>query len=59
MCEFNVILDGKTVLRDVVYAKMENDVVIVKDALGKSREFRNCRIVEVDVNATRLVIAKQ
>ncbi|MEM2972227.1 MAG: CooT family nickel-binding protein [Candidatus Bathyarchaeia archaeon] len=59
MCEFNVILDGKTVLKDVVYAKMENDTVIVKDVLGKSKEFKNCKIVEVDVNTTRLVISKQ
>ncbi|MEM2994907.1 MAG: CooT family nickel-binding protein [Candidatus Bathyarchaeia archaeon] len=59
MCEFNVIIDGKTVLKDVVYAKMENNTVIVRDALGKSKEFRNCKIVEVDVNTTRLVISKQ
>jgi predicted RNA-binding protein len=59
MCEFNVILDGKTVSKDVIYAKMENNTVIVRDVLGKSKEFRNCKIVEVDVNTTRLVISKQ
>lgn len=59
MCEFNVILDGKTVLKDVIYAKMENNNLIVRDVLGNSKEFRNCKIVEVDVNATRLVISKQ
>jgi predicted RNA-binding protein len=57
MCEFKVILDGKTVFRDVVYAKKENDRIIVKDVLGKSKEFKNCKIVEVDVNSTRLVLS--
>jgi predicted RNA-binding protein len=57
MCEFDVILNGKTVFKDVVYAKVESDKVIVKDVLGKSKEFKNCKIVEVDVNSTRLVLA--
>ncbi|MEM3623497.1 MAG: CooT family nickel-binding protein [Candidatus Bathyarchaeia archaeon] len=57
MCEFKVILDGKTVFKDVIYAKTESNNVIVKDVLGKSKEFRNCRIVEVDVNTTRLVLS--
>jgi predicted RNA-binding protein len=57
MCEFTVIFNGKTVFKDVVYAKMESDNVIVKDVLGESKEFRNCRIIEVDVNSTRLVLS--
>jgi predicted RNA-binding protein len=57
MCEFKVILDGKTVFKDVVYAKKENGRIIVKDVLGKSKEFKNCKIVEVDVNSTRLVLS--
>jgi len=57
MCEFNVILNGKTVFKDVVYAKMESNKVIVKDVLGESKEFKNCKIIEVDVNSTRLVLS--
>ncbi len=57
MCEFKVILNGKTVFKDVVYAKKENDRIIVKDVLGKSKEFKDCKIVEVDVNSTRLVLS--
>jgi len=56
MCEFNVLLDGKTVFKDVVYAKMKNNNVIVKDVLGESKEFKDCKIVEIDVNSTRLVL---
>ncbi|MGQ9641668.1 MAG: CooT family nickel-binding protein [Candidatus Bathycorpusculaceae bacterium] len=57
MCEFNVILNGKTVFKDVVYAKVESDKVIVKDVLGNSKEFKNSKIVEVDVNSTRLFLS--
>jgi predicted RNA-binding protein len=57
MCEFNVIFNGKTQFKDVVYAKTEAGNVIVKNVLGETREFKNCHIVEVDVNATKLVLA--
>jgi len=57
MCEFKVILDGKEVFKDVIYAKLENNNVIVKDAIGKSKELKNCKIIEVDVNTTRLVLS--
>jgi predicted RNA-binding protein len=56
MCEFNVILNGKTQFKDVVYAKAENNNVTVKNILGEAKEFKNCRIIEVDVNTTRLVL---
>ena len=57
MCEFNVTLNGKIVFKDVVYAKMEADKVVLRDILGESKEFRNCKITEVDVNSTRLVLS--
>ncbi|MGB9853596.1 MAG: CooT family nickel-binding protein [Candidatus Bathyarchaeales archaeon] len=57
MCEFKVILNGKEVFKDVVYAKVENGTVIVRDVIGESGEFRNCKIAEVDVNKTRLVLS--
>jgi predicted RNA-binding protein len=56
MCEFNVILNGKTQFKDVVYAKVEGNNVTVKNILGEAKEFKNCKITEVDVNATRLVL---
>jgi len=57
MCEFKVILDGKEVWSDVVYAKAEGGKVTLKDVSGQTREFKDCKIVEVDVNTTRLVLA--
>ena len=56
MCEFNVILDGKTQFNDAIYAKAENGNVTVKNILGETKEFKNCKIIEVVVNATRLVL---
>jgi predicted RNA-binding protein len=56
MCEFNVILNGETMFKDVVYAKTEGNVVTVKNVLGEAREFKNCKITEVNVNSTRLVL---
>jgi predicted RNA-binding protein len=56
MCEFNVILNGESVFKDVVYAKNEGNNVIVKNVLGETREFKNCKITEVNVNVTRLVL---
>jgi len=57
MCEFNIILDGKTQFKDVIYAKIDGGTVVVKNVLGEAREFKNCRIVEVDVNSARLVLS--
>ncbi len=56
MCEFDVILNGKTVFKDVVYAKTDNNTVTVKTVLGETKKFKNCKITEVDVNSTRLVL---
>jgi predicted RNA-binding protein len=57
MCEFNVILNGKTQFKDVIYAKVEGDNVTVKNILGEAKEFKGCKIFEVDVNSTRLILA--
>ena len=56
MCEFDVVLDGKTVFKDVVYAKTDKNNVTVKTVLGETKKFENCKITEVDVNSTRLVL---
>ena len=57
MCEFKVLLSGKTVFKDVVYAKMNGNSTAVRNVLGESKEFKNCKIAEVDVNNTRLVLS--
>jgi len=57
MCEFSVLLQDKMVFKDAVYAKADENKVVVKDVLGDSKIFKNCRIVEVDVNSERLVLS--
>jgi len=57
MCEFNVILNGKVEFKDVIYTKVDGDNVSVKNILGQGKEFKNCKIVEVDVPNTRLVLS--
>jgi predicted RNA-binding protein len=57
LCEFKVILNGEEVFKDVVYAKAVNGKVTVRDVLGQSKEFENAKIIEVDIDAARLVLA--
>jgi len=57
MCEFTVFLGKEVVYKDVIYAKVEVDKVLVKDVLGASKTFENCRIIEIDVSSERLTIA--
>ena len=56
MCEFNVILNGKTLFKDVVYAKIDKNNVTVKNVLGETKQFSNCKITEVNVNSTKLIL---
>jgi predicted RNA-binding protein len=57
MCEFEVSLKEKTVFKDAVYAKADGNKVIVKDVLGTSKIFENCKITEVDVGSERMVLS--
>jgi predicted RNA-binding protein len=57
MCEFNIIVNGKVQFKDVIYVKVDQDNVTVKNILGEAKEFKNCKITEVDVNLTRLVLS--
>jgi predicted RNA-binding protein len=59
MCEFKTTLDGENVFNDVVYAKVEGDKVILRDILGVTKEFSNCKIIEVDVTLTRLILSSK
>ena len=59
MCEFSVLLKDKIMFKDAVYAKADGNKVVVKDVLGDSKVFKNCKIVEVDVNSERLVLSTE
>ena len=57
MCEFNVILNGKIQFKDVIYTKVDGENVTVKNIMGEAKEFKGCKIVEIDVPNTRLVLS--
>jgi predicted RNA-binding protein len=56
MCEFKVFLDGERVMEDVIFAKVDNRRVTLRDVVGEKRVFENAAIVEVNVPATRIVL---
>lgn len=58
MCEFNVILNGKIQMKDVIYAKAEGGNVVIRDIMGEAKEFKNSKIAEVDVPNQRMVIVE-
>jgi len=57
MCEFRVLLEGKEVFEDVIYAKTDGNNVILKDVLGASKILKDCEIMEIDVGSERLVLS--
>lgn len=57
MCEFKVMIDKDIVFEDAVYAKVEGNVIYVRDILGAHKKFSNYKISEVDVHHTRLVLS--
>ena len=57
MCDFNVFLERKIVFKDAVYVKADGNNVILRDVLGVSKTFEDCRILEVDVGSERLILS--
>ena len=56
MCEFTIILDGQKIFNDVIYAKVKNNAVTVKNYVGESKVYNNVKITEVDITTTRIVL---
>lgn len=56
MCEFKVFLGGREIFKDVIYAKVEEESLILRDVMGETKRFTNSRIVEMDVVSARLII---
>jgi predicted RNA-binding protein len=56
MCELTVFLGKEIIFRDVVYAKIEGNKVLLEDVLGAVKLLENRKIVEVDVSSERLVL---
>lgn len=56
MCEFNVFLDGEKVMEDVIFAKVDEGKVFMRDVIGETKVFEGVDIVEINVPSTRLVL---
>jgi predicted RNA-binding protein len=56
MCEFNIIVENKVEFKEAIYIKQEGLNIITRDIMGATKEFKNCKIQEVDVPHTRLVL---
>jgi predicted RNA-binding protein len=59
MCELKVIADGKVVFENVIFAKTVENKVVVKDILGKSMEFKNHTITEVNITNESLTLTRK
>ncbi|MEE9585976.1 MAG: CooT family nickel-binding protein [Nitrososphaerales archaeon] len=60
MCEFKVLLkteaQEETVAEDIVYAKTGHGSVVLRGVLGNQETINGVDILEIDVNAERLVL---
>jgi predicted RNA-binding protein len=56
MCEFKVFLDGEKVMEDVIFAKVDEGKVFIRDVIGETKVFEGVDIVEINVPSTRLVL---
>lgn len=59
MCEFKVLLEGREIMRDVIYAQQKGDDVIIKDIIGKEVLVEEAKIIEVNVFSTKLILEKR
>jgi predicted RNA-binding protein len=57
MCELKVIVKNEVAFENVIYAKSTGNSVVVKDVLGKSMEFKNHTIAEVNITKEQLILS--
>ena len=58
MCELKVVVNEKCVFENAIYAKENGNNIVVKDVLGKSMEFKDHKIFEVNVAKEQLILSK-
>ena len=58
MCEFEVFLEGELVMKDVVVVTADAGNVVLRDVIGDTKVVEGVVVVEVNVPATRLVLAR-
>ena len=56
MCELKVVINESIVFENTIYAKATGNKVVVKDILGKTKEFQNHTITEVNITNEQLTL---
>ena len=56
MCALKVVLNGKKVFYECIYAKIIDGKVLLKDVLGDIKELPNCYIEEINIGRKTLVL---
>jgi predicted RNA-binding protein len=57
MCELKVIIKNRVEFENAIYAKTIETKVVVKDVLGKTMEFKDYKITEVDISKEQLILS--
>jgi predicted RNA-binding protein len=57
MCELKVMINTTLVFENAVYAATAGNNVIVRDIMGKSKEFKNHTITEVNIAKEQLILS--
>jgi predicted RNA-binding protein len=57
MCELKVIINNIIVFENAIYAKTIDNNVIIKDIMGKTKEFKNYTITEVNIGNEKLTLS--
>ena len=57
MCELKVMINTTLVFENAIYAAITGNNVIVRDIMGKSKEFKNHTIAEVNIAKEQLILS--
>ena len=59
MCELKVMVDKNVVFENAIYATTTENSVVVKDIMGKSKEFKNHAIKEINITNEQLILSSK
>ena len=57
MCELKVMINTTLVFENAVYAAINGNNITVRDIMGKSKEFKNHAITEVNIAKEQLILS--
>ncbi|NPB01690.1 MAG: CooT family nickel-binding protein [Methanopyri archaeon] len=50
MCEFEVKMDGETIMEDVLYLEVTDDGVVLRDVLGNEKVVEGAQVKRIDMD---------